>query len=102
MQSWKVRLSLVFTMLAMLLAVSTPAMADDLDLVCEVDDVEWVSGADGVLDTDSDFDGWNDSDFFALVTLDCDEDDVFDDDDDDDWDKDWDENWDEHWDEHWD
>ena len=75
MQSWKVRLSLVFTMLAMLLAVSTPAMADDLDLVCEVDDVEWVSGADGELDTDTDFDGWNDSDFFVLVELDCDEDD---------------------------
>jgi len=32
MKSWKARLGLVLTMLAMLLAVSLPAMADDADL----------------------------------------------------------------------
>ena len=38
MKSWKTRLSMVLTALAMVLAVSVPAIADDVDVECEADD----------------------------------------------------------------
>ena len=37
MKSWKMRLLMVFAMLAMVLAVSVPGMAD-IEVECEVDD----------------------------------------------------------------
>lgn len=38
MKSWKTRLLMVLTALAMVLAVSIPALADDVELSCDVDD----------------------------------------------------------------
>ena len=38
MKSWKTRLLMVLTALAMVLAVSIPAIADDVELSCDVDD----------------------------------------------------------------
>ena len=38
MKSWKTRLLMVLTALAMVLAVSIPAIADDVEVSCEVDD----------------------------------------------------------------
>jgi hypothetical protein len=38
MKSWKSRLLMVFTMLAVVLVISVPAMADDLEVECEADD----------------------------------------------------------------
>ena len=37
MKSWKTRLLMMFTMLALILAVSVPAMAD-IDVECDADD----------------------------------------------------------------
>ena len=37
MKSWKTRLLMIFTMLALILAVSVPGMAD-IEVDCEVDD----------------------------------------------------------------
>lgn len=38
MKSWKTRLLMVLTALAMVLAVSIPAIADDVDVECEAED----------------------------------------------------------------
>jgi hypothetical protein len=38
MKSWKTRLLMVLAALAMVLAVSIPAIADDVDVSCDVDD----------------------------------------------------------------
>ena len=81
MKGWKVRLGLVLTMLAMLLAVSVPAMAQDIDDECDFDGDDWVSEeeaedcADAIEDwfgfgadvdvfcaDDDDGDGWIDED----------------------------------------
>ena len=37
MKSWKSRLLMVFTVLAVVLAVSVPAIADDIEITCEAD-----------------------------------------------------------------
>jgi hypothetical protein len=73
MKSWKVRLGLVLAMLAMVLAVSIPAVADEDDFEdfleaelageVEVDDVDCDDDNDGWHndeDDDDDNDGWND------------------------------------------
>ena len=38
MKSWKIRLSVVFAMLAMVLVASVPAVADSVEVECEADD----------------------------------------------------------------
>ena len=38
MQSWKLRLLMAFTMVAVVLAVSMPAMAKDIEVTCEAED----------------------------------------------------------------
>jgi hypothetical protein len=38
MKGWKTRLLMVLTALAMVLAVSVPAIADDVELSCQADD----------------------------------------------------------------
>lgn len=49
MKSWKTRLLMVLTMLAVVLAVSVPAVADDVEIECEADggyckeELTWVS-----------------------------------------------------------
>ena len=79
MKSWKVRLGLVLTMLAMLLTVSVPAAAEHDDGECDFDGDDWVSEeeaedcADALEDLtgadvevfcadDDDGDGWVDED----------------------------------------
>ena len=58
MKSWKSRVLMVFTTLAVVLIVSVPAMADDVEVECDADGgfckkiVEWSS--DQYEDTDSD------------------------------------------------
>jgi hypothetical protein len=101
MKSWMARLGLILAMLAMLLAVSVPAMAqldDELDeFELDVGDCEIVSSGDddgdGVEDEDEsdgiddDEDGWEGEDGFWLVCeleLDFDLDGINDDEDDDD------------------
>ena len=37
MKSWKSRLLMVFTMLAVVLVISVPAMAEDIEVECEAD-----------------------------------------------------------------
>ncbi len=114
MQGWKMRLSLVLTMMAMLLAVSVPAVADEFDDLafeaevedCELvstgnDDGDWLEDEDEADGHDDDGDGWEGEDGFWVVCeveFDFDDDaledlsfDEFDDDDDDDDD---DERWD--------
>ena len=59
MQSWKVRLALMLAMMAMLLTVAVPAMANH-DNDCDDghwDDHEWVCDDDGDDGDDEDFDG---------------------------------------------
>jgi hypothetical protein len=75
MKSWKTRLGLVLAMLAMVLAVSIPAVADEddfnefleaelagdvsiEDIDCDVDDDGWHDDDDD----DDDNDGWHDDD----------------------------------------
>jgi hypothetical protein len=100
MKSWTLRLGLVLTMLAMLLAVSVPTMADTT-IVCLDDDGDGVVNDDPVDGWDDDGDGvdgeddnWEGCDDLALlVPLDdaedlCDDLDEGDDDDDDDDDND--------------
>ncbi len=50
MKSWKTRLLMVLTALAMVLAVSVPAIADDVEVSCEVDDGD-VCRADVTVDS---------------------------------------------------
>ncbi len=38
MKSWKLRLLMAFTMVAVVLAISIPAIAEDIEVVCEADD----------------------------------------------------------------
>ncbi len=38
MKSWKLRLLMAFTMVAVVLAVSIPAMAEDVEVTCEAED----------------------------------------------------------------
>ena len=38
MKSWKLRLLVAFTMVAVVLAVSIPAMAEDVEVMCEAED----------------------------------------------------------------
>ncbi len=38
MKSWKLRLLMAFTMVAVVLAISIPAMAEDIEVVCEAED----------------------------------------------------------------
>ncbi len=44
MKSWKTRLLMVFTMLALILAVSVPGMAD-IEVECEADDGGYCEGS---------------------------------------------------------
>ena len=44
MKSWKTRLLMIFTMLALILAVSVPGMAD-IEVECEADDGGYCEGA---------------------------------------------------------
>ena len=89
MKSWKMRLGLVLTALAMLLAVSIPAMAEDLDFdgledsledefveEVEIDDVDCFEAdedGDGLIDEDlpdgfdNDFDGEVDEEIVCIV-----------------------------------
>lgn len=63
MKSWKVRLSLVLAMLAMLLAVSIPAVAEDVTFSIECDvDGDGLSGEDIEDLFDNDGDGVTDED----------------------------------------
>jgi hypothetical protein len=91
MKSWKARVGLVCTMLAMVLAVSIPAVADvDLgdfedaveDEFVGVDDVDCSfadDDGDGLFDEeafdgeDNDFDGLTDEDIVCVVDFDADE-----------------------------
>jgi hypothetical protein len=70
MKSWKTRLLMVFTMLALILAVSVPAMAD-IDVECEADDggycEETVSyESEPTEDESTEFEGENVEDPFAV------------------------------------
>ncbi len=38
MKSWKLRLLMAFTMVAVVLAISIPAMAEDIEVACEAED----------------------------------------------------------------
>ena len=38
MKSWKLRLLMAFVMVAVVLSISIPAMAEDIEVVCEADD----------------------------------------------------------------
>ena len=94
-QSWKARMALMLAMMAMLLTVAVPAMAnhdnecDDWDW--DQDEHEWVCVDDGD-DGDDDFEGIELADFDLEVVcfLDADFDGLSDEDWADGWDNDWD------------
>ncbi len=78
MKSWKARLLMVFAMLAMVLAVSIPAMAlDEEDFFDEIEDSVEDSFDDGAIDVESVdcfFDDEDDDDDFVLDLEDFDDD----------------------------
>ena len=59
MKSWKIRLGLILAMLAMVLAVSVPAVADEFDESFFEDELAGDAQIEDV-DCDVDDDGWND------------------------------------------